>query len=291
MEENNNKTNNEKRIIPVRFTTVPNLLIQSDGFLDPIERDLVVLFLSYVSAGGCVRSKESLKKRLGCGPYHLNRAINRLVHRHMVKVIKGRWKKSYKPQKETHRYVFERDPYKWRVTEEMQEKIVQETYEMGMEPKAFIHAPFSNDYGFEESFKLSHPQYAKGRKGRKKKNQIEVTVEETAPIEVDAETEMNWREEKEKLLNEPQSLRNLVLKYYLNYKAIEEVRNTSDHGIESAKADYLEKLHHIFITQKREQLDPYNQELIEKINEWEASGTSSFDIYFKILTSRLGLEK
>src|SRR5690606_29881593 len=111
MEENNNKTNNEKRIIPVRFTTVPNLLIQSDGFLDPIERDLVVLFLSYVSAGGCVRSKESLKKRLGCGPYHLNRAIKRLVHRHMVKVIKGRWKKSYKPQKETHRYVFERDPY------------------------------------------------------------------------------------------------------------------------------------------------------------------------------------
>lgn len=85
-------------------------------------------------------------------------------------MVDGGWKQNAgKPRRETNRYVFERNPYKWMVTEEVHEKIVQQTYELNMEPEPFEHPPFKNDIGFEKSFSHSHKNYAEGRKGRKNK--------------------------------------------------------------------------------------------------------------------------
>lgn len=170
--ETNNETESKKgtvkKIIPVFYSTVPNILIQTK-MLERIERQLAILFYSCLPLGGCNWSEEALKNYCECGPYHLKRAIKRLQHRRMLTVVDGGWKKSTgKPRRETNRYVFEKNPYKWKVTEEVQEKIVQQTYEMNMTPEPFEHPPFKNDIGFEKSFGHSHKKYADGRKGRKK---------------------------------------------------------------------------------------------------------------------------
>ena len=169
--DNNNETKNKigagKKIIPVFYSTVPNILIQTK-MLERIERQLAILFYSCIPLGGCNWSKEALKAYCECGPYHLERAIKRLVYRRMLTVVQGGWKQNTgEPRRENNRYNFERNPYKWKVTEEVQVKIVQQTYELKMEPEPFEYEPFKNDIGFEISFKHSYKQYAEGRKGRK----------------------------------------------------------------------------------------------------------------------------
>ena len=82
MEENKNndlKSENGagRKTIPVYFTTIPNVLIQTE-MLELLEWDLAVLFCSFASAGGCCYSRDRLKAKFHVGPYHLDRAIKRL---------------------------------------------------------------------------------------------------------------------------------------------------------------------------------------------------------------------
>lgn len=105
MEGKNNQPNKQ---IPVFYTVIPNILIQS-WLLDSIERQLVALIASYSSAGGCNWSRAALKDYLSCGPRLLDRALKRLQYLRLITVVKGGWKQnSGEPRKETNRYVYEK---------------------------------------------------------------------------------------------------------------------------------------------------------------------------------------
>lgn len=119
-----NEPNQKRRELSIHFTPIYNVLIQSlDLRLSRIERSLAILFASYQS-NGCNWSREKLKKYCECGPYHLERAIRRLQFMHIIKVVRGGWRQNKPARRESNRYIFEPNPYNWRVTKDTQEMIV-----------------------------------------------------------------------------------------------------------------------------------------------------------------------
>jgi hypothetical protein len=142
-----NEPNQKRRELMIHFTPIYNILIQSQHLkLSRIERSLVILFASYQS-NGCNWSRESLKKYCECGPYHLERAIRRLQFMHIIKVLRGGWRQKTPARRESNRYLYEPNPYHWRVTKETQEMIVRQTRSMKIEPQEFIHEAFPNQLG------------------------------------------------------------------------------------------------------------------------------------------------
>lgn len=240
MEENkNNELKNEngagKKIIPVYFTTIPNILIQTE-MLELLEWELAVLFCSFVSAGGCCYSRDRLKAKFHVGPYHLDRAIKRLQYRRMLRVVKGKKRKDIaEPRNETNRYLFERDPYKWKVTKEIQEKIIQQTLDLKMEPRPFEHDPFPNDIGFEISFEATFPKFAKGRKGRKK----DKSTNEDPSVMID------WEMKSLELSSRSFNFFEIAKRYLESYDLIQ-VANSSDHKLKKAEAIYYKRIGQLF---------------------------------------------
>lgn len=240
MEENKNnepKTESSagKKTIPVYFTTIPNILIQTE-MLELLEWELAILFCSFVSAGGCCYSRDRLKAKFHVGPYHLDRAIKRLQYRRMLRVVKGRKRKdTAEPRNETNRYIFERDPYKWKVTREIQEKIIQQTLDLKMEPRPFEHEPFPNDIGFEISFEATFPKFAKGRKGRKKdKNSVQGSVM------------VDWEMKSLELSSRTFSFFEIARRYLENYDLIQ-VANSPEHKLKKAEAIYYKRIGQLFV--------------------------------------------
>lgn len=227
--ENNNETKSKngagKKVIPVFFSTVPNILIQTKG-LERIERQLAILFYSFIPLGGCRWSKEALKVYCDCGPYHLERAIKRLVHRKMIEVVQGGWKQNTNEKRREHnRYIFEKDPYKWAVTEEMQEEIVRQTEALKMEIGTFEHKPYQNDYSFEQTFKERYKHLAEGRKGRKR-------------------GKTDWRMKTLELTSKPLSFFELARLYLENYDDIQ-IANSSK-KMKKNESTYFKTIYFLF---------------------------------------------
>lgn len=233
--EPQNENNAGKKSIPVYFTPIPNILIQTE-MLEKLERDLAVLFMSYISAGGCCLSRASLKDKMQVGPYHLDRAIKRLQYRQMLRVVNGKMRRDIsEPRKETNRYIFEKDPYKWRVTKKFQEIIIQQTLDLKMEPRPFEHDSFPNDIGFEIAFEATFPKYAKGRKGRKKE-QMTITG---AMVRID------WGMKYLELTNRSFSFFEIAKLYLENYDLIQ-VAYSPNHKMRKAEAKYFYALGKLF---------------------------------------------
>lgn len=257
MEENKNndlKSENGacRKTIPVYFTTIPNVLIQTE-MLELLEWDLAVLFCSFASAGGCCYSRDRLKAKFHVGPYHLDRAIKRLQYRRMLRVVRGKKRKdTSEPRNETNRYVFERDPYKWKVTKEIQEKIIQQTLDLKMEPRPFEHDPFPNDIGFEISFEATFPKYAKGRKGRKKDKNA--TAESLL---------IDWEMKSLELSSRAFSFFEIARLYLENYDFIQ-VANSPDHKMKKAESNYYKRIGQFFV--ESYQREPSEKDLADYSN-------------------------
>lgn len=260
MEDKNNQPNKQ---IPVFYTVIPNILIQS-RLLDSTERQLIAIIASYGPAGGCNWSRAAFKDYLGCGPRLLDRALKRLQYLRLITVVKGGWKQNTsEPRKETNRYIYEKNPYKWKVTKELQEKITQETLLMKMEPQAFEHEPFPNMIGFEKSFESVFPRLAPAKKGRKKSQQ-----QPSALIELTEK--QKWEQRKYKATHEGMAY--LLSSYYHYFQDIELARNTEDHGYPEEKRNYLVSLHQIYLHKMNSYLSEEEKLLLDQVDRWIAEG-------------------
>lgn len=270
------KITNWKKEIPVYYTNIYNLIIQSRMF-DRIERELAILFASYGPVGGCNWSRASLKEYCECGPYHLERAIKRLQYWRVIKVVKGGWSKnstSNQPRKETNRYVFEKDPYKWKVTKEIQEKIIQETLNMKLEASNFEHAPFPNKVGFEKSFESTYPKYAQGRKGRKKSS--EEVPEKNSP------DELIWIDKIADIESSGTRILSIALEYFKNYELVQQA-HSSDHGMAPKQEEYYCMLALKMKEKLSSDLDDNELKIAHKINNGIDEGLTPREIFRSLL--------
>ena len=253
---------NNKKSIPVFYTTVPNLLIQA-RFLNRIERELVILFASHIE--GCSWSKIALREYCECGPYHLERAIKRLQLWKLIKVIRGKWKTTpMGKRRDNNRYIFEKSPYKWKLTPELQEKILEQTLAMKMDPQAFEERPYPNFTGFEVVFAKTNPKYAKGKKGRRTEKENEEENKEKIETKPD-----KWIERTEKILNPEYPFFRLASDYFHHLSDIEAVRNVVDNDFSESQKKYLFRLHDIYTSKKRNPNNEDDFELVKMILDFE----------------------
>lgn len=258
---------NNKKNIPVFYTTVPNLLIQA-RFLNRIERELVILFASQID--GCSWSKIALREYCECGPYHLERAIKRLQLWKLIKVIRGKWKTiPMGKRRENNRYIFEKNPYKWKLTPELQEKILDQTLTMKMQPQAFEEEPYPNFTGFEVVFAKINPKYAKGKKGRRteKENEKEIEIKPN-----------KWIERTEKILSQEYSFLKLACDYFSYFSDIEIARNTTENDFSESQKNYLLKLHDIYTNKRRNPRSEDDFELVKMILDFEQENMEPINI-------------
>lgn len=287
-DQNQNELNQrQQREMLLFYTPIYNLVVQS-RMLGRVERDLATLFASYQNLG-CNWARASLMERSECGPYHLDRAILRLEFMHIIRTVRGQRIKGSKRQ-EKNRYTFETNPYRWRVTKEMQELIVEETKKMGKEPQPFFYDAFPNQLGLEIAFAKIFPRYAKGKKGRKKKNDDPQTPETDLAVEKTSMTwdepapeseSQKWRRKTDFIMNDELSFIELAMEYYSNFRSIDKVRNDPDHGFSHHKQTYLERLHSIY-TDRRRSLKEDDIEIFNKIENWLDEGLSGVDIQMKL---------
>lgn len=293
---NEQKEPNQKptREMMIYYTPMYNLIVQSK-MLSQTERTLVVLIASYQGLG-CNWARESLKDYCESGPYHLDRAIKRLQFMHIIRVLPGPPRRDGSKRREKNRYIFEPDPYNWRVTKDIQELIIQETLAMKKEPRLFFRDAFPNDLGLEIAFAKTFPKYANGKKGRKKKasdpaagTEESVTEEsskmwEEKPIESES---TKWLKRFLTVTDENVRFTYLASEYYLCLRDIKRVRENPDHRFSQHKVNYLERLHHLY-ADKCMSLKPDELEVHKEIDQWLADGLSPIDIFSKL--SKLDIE-
>lgn len=272
-----NEPNKKPRELPLYFTPIHNLIIQT-WLLSRIERSLVVLFASYQSSG-CNWSREKLKEYCECGPYHLERAIKRLQFMHIIAVDRGGWKQSDPPMRKPNRYVYKSDPFNWRVTKDIQERILAETYSLKREPRPFEHEGFSNEIGLEIAFGKTFPKYALGRKGRKKRDEKNASPPTTPENESSAILEdQKWLKKIDQILADDVRFAFLAAEYYHRIEAIELARKEPAHGFSQHQLTYLERLHYIYNERKRSLKSDDEIALRNGIEIWLRAGRSYFDI-------------
>ncbi len=276
-----NEKNKKPRELLLYFTPVYNVLIQN-WFLNVIERNLAILFSSCPD-GVCNWSREQLKRYCECGPYHLERAIRRLKFLHIIDIDRGGWKQSNPPRRESNTYTFQGDPYRWRVTKELQERIVAETLKLGKEPRPFEHKGFEDQLAFEISFQKSVPAYANGKKGRRKQSRdLQQSPNEPAEVQWPNTDDKKWLDRMAYILDDDLSFISLASKYYQYTDDIEVARSFHDHGFSAHKLTYLERLHYIF-TERRSKL--HNEEdiaVFDQIESWIDSGIPFGKISLKL---------
>lgn len=294
MNNPNEQNQKQQREMLLFYTPIYNLVVQSRMF-GRVERDLATLFASYQSIG-CNWARASLMERSECGPYHLDRAILQLEFMHVIRTVRGKRIKGSKRQ-EKNRYTFETNPYRWRVTKEMQELIIEETKKMGKEPQPFFYAAFPNQLGIEIAFAKTFPRYAKGKKGRKKENADSPIAEAELIAETDSllwdepapESEsQKWRRKTNFIMDDELPFIELAMEYYSSVRNIEKLRNDPNHGFSHHKQTYLERLHTIY-TDRRRSLKSEETEIFNKIETWLDEGLSCLDIQLKL--GRLNIER
>ena len=277
----------------IYYTPMYNFIVQSK-MLSQTERTLAVLTASYQGLG-CNWARESLKEYCECGPYHLDRSIKRLQFMHIIRVLPGPPRRDGSKRREKNRYIFEPDPYRWRVTKDMQELIVQETLALKKNPKPFFYDAFPNDLGLEIAFAKTFPKYANGKKGRKKNNLHASQSTEAKDIEsittesksmlwdgpVPESESQKWRRKTNFIMDDELPFIELAMEYYSGIKNIEKIRNDPNHGFSHHKQNYLERLHTIY-TDKRRLLKGDETEIFNRIEIWLNEGLSPVDIQMKL---------
>lgn len=270
----------KQRELPLYFTPIYNLLIQT-WLLNRIERNLVVLFASYQNKG-CNWSRERLKKYCECGSYHLERAIKRLKFMHIIEIELGGWKKGVPKRRECNRYFYKSDPFDWRVTKNIQERIVAETLSLKKPIRPFTYDGFSNEIGLEVSFTKTFPKYSIGRKGRKKKNSEQNPISPTLnAVAASASDDKKWRTKIQKILSDDLRFALLASEYYRYAEDIEISRNATDHEFSVHQLNYLERLHAVFTERRRLLKDRTEISVLSQIESWINDG---------LLHSKLSLE-
>lgn len=269
--------NKKPRELFLYFTPVYNIIIQN-WFLDPTERSLAILFSS-CPGGVCTLSREILKKYCRCGPYHLERSLRRLEFMKIINVEVGGWKQRNPPVRESNRYTFDYDPYHWRVPKEVQDRIIEETKAMGKEPRSFVNGGFPNQLGMDIVFKEAVPNYAEGRKPRKKKiyvqkhEQPQPTVASLPTVE-----DQKWLKKIDRVLDDDVSFTFLAAEYYHRIEAIELARKEPAHGFSQHQLTYLERLHYIYTERRQSLTSDDDIALRNGIEIWLRAGRSYFDI-------------
>lgn len=282
------QTNQRPRELFVFYTPIYNIIIQRP-FLNHLESGLLTLIASYQGLG-CNWARASLKERFECGPYHLDRAIKRLQFMHMIRVIPGLPKGDGSRRREKNRYIFEPDPYCWRVTKEVQDLIVQETIRMEKEPKQFKYNAFPNDLGLDIAFAKTFPRFAKGKKGRRKKSSEfhsdattvdeNISVTEEALPSVESE-DSKWQKRYQSIVQDDVRFTYLAGEYFGHLKAIRRVTDDPLHNFSIHKITFLERLNHIY-TEKCKALNPEELKIYQEIQSWLNDGKTTTDIYLKL---------
>jgi len=268
---NENDTPKRGRDLLIFYTPIYKIPLRTE-VLGAVERGLVALFATYDSYG-CVLAQAQLAKKFECGPRQLRRALARLQYLHLIEIEQGpRLPNSVR--RETNRYIFITDPYQWRLTKELHEKIIAETKKMGKEPRPFTHQPFEDALNLEINFLKSHPHVATKKKGRRKKPTEKITKPVVAaPVEPPQNNENQWREKTAEILSDEMSFARLAWIYRQNYEAVELARNAQDHGFSEEQRSYYEKLHHIFSERNRKATANEMKEA-NAVKNWELLGLS-----------------
>lgn len=259
-----NGKNKKPRELTLYFTPVYNVLIQN-WFLNAIERNLAILFSSCPD-GVCTWSREQLKRYCECGPYHLERAIRRLKFLHIIDVDRGGWKQSNPPRRESNAYIFQSDPYRWRITKELQERIVAETIKLGKEPRPFTHTPFENQLSFEIAFQKSVPAYANGKKGRRKQNQAQ-GERQPAEVQWPTDDDKKWIARSQKIMADDVRFTYLAREYY---RYIDEINaaNEPDHGFSKCQLMFFERLYAVFMERRQRLRTEEEVNVANQIGGW-----------------------
>lgn len=284
-----NEKNKKPRELLLYFTPVYNVLIQN-WFLNVIERNLAILFSSCPD-GVSTHSREQLKRYCECGPYHLSRALKRLKFLHIIEIKQGDWRQSKPARRHSNTYTFQYDPYRWRVTEELQERIVAETLKLGKEPRPFEHKGFEDQLAFEISFQKSVPAYANGKKGRRKQSRdLQQSPNEPAEVQWPNADDKKWLDRMAYILDDDLSFISLASKYYQYADDIEVARSFHDHGFSAHKLTYLERLHYIF-TERRTRLNSEEDIAIyNQIENWIDSGIPLNKISLQLVALKKEIE-
>lgn len=256
------------------YTPIYNVIIQNWLF-SLIERTLISLFASY-QKNGCELSREVLKRHCECGPYHLERAVRRLEFMGIIEVQRG-GKRSYNPpRRDTNRYFFQSDPYSWRVTKELQNRIAEETSQLGKSPRAFTHEGYADKNALDFAFGKSVPTYAHGKKGRRKQVRASKN-EQTKPVAVQPpdSDDKKWLDRMAYILADDLSFISLASKYFQYADDIEIARHISDHGFSAHKLTYLERLHYIYTEQRTKLKNEEDIAVYNQVESWIDSGIPS----------------
>jgi hypothetical protein len=260
-----NGYNKKSRELVLYFTPIYNVLIQN-WFLDPTEKLLVSLFASSPN-GECTLSREILKKHCRCGHYHLERAIKRLEFMAIISIELGGWKQKFPPLRESNRYIFDPDPYNWRVPKEVQEKIIEETKALKKEPRPFVNGGFPNQLGMDIVFKKAVPNYAEGRKPRKKKSAENFDAHSQSEPTFN-DDDQKWIKKSKNLVADDLRFTYLAREYYRYYDEINFSRENPDHGFSEHQLTYFERLYALFSENKRKLRNQDDIDVFNKIAEW-----------------------
>jgi DNA-binding transcriptional regulator YhcF (GntR family) len=264
-----NDTPKKDRGLLIYFTPIYKLPLRTK-VLGAVERGLLVFFATYDDLG-CFWTQSQLAEHFECGPRQLRRALLRLQFLKIIEIEQGQVSKTNPPRREPNRYTFIVDPYQWRLTKDLHEKIIIETKKMGKEPRAFAHEPFADPLELEINFLKEHPQVAAKKKGRRKKTTEKTTRPIVAPPPPPQNNENQWRTKVVELLSDEMSFARLAWIYRKNYEAVELARNAEDHGFSHEQKNYYEKLHHIFSERHRRATDD-EMKNANFIKSWELMG-------------------
>lgn len=240
--------------------------------LGAVERGLIALFATYDDYG-CFWTQSELAKQFECGPRQLRRALLRLQFVNMIAVKQGA-RKPNSPRREPNQYTFITDPYQWRLTKDLNAKIIGETIKIGKEPKAFAHEPFKDALDLEINFLKEYPNAANKKKGRRKKSTEKINKSFVAAPEVlPPKSQTPWRHKIAEIFSGEVTFARLAWIYRNNYEAVELARNASDHGFSDDQKEYYEKLHHIFMERNRKATAEEMKDA-NAVKNWESLGLS-----------------
>jgi hypothetical protein len=270
-----NEQNKKPRELLLYYTPIYNVVIQNWLF-SLVERTLITLFASY-QKNGCELSREVLKRHCECGPYHLERAVKRLEFMGIVAVKRG-GKRSYNPpRRDTNRYFFQNDPYSWRVTKELQDRIAEETVQLGKAPRTFTHKGYADKKALDYAFGNSVPAYACGKKGRRKLNQARQSVENTAEVPGPTTDETKWISKSQKITADDVRFSYVAREYYRYIDDMKTAGEFSDHGFSSHQLTYFERLYAVF-KERRRRPHENDIEIFNKIADWLNENKSNLEI-------------
>lgn len=258
------------------YTPVYNILIQN-WFLDPTEKLLAAIFASSPN-GECTLSREVLKKHCRCGHYHLERAIKRLEFMKIISIDLGGWKQRNPPLRESNRYIFDFNPFNWRVPKEVQERIIEEAKALKKEPRQFVNGGFPNQLGMDIVFREAVPNYAEGRIPRKKKSnegkQIQSQTKDTHLLS----DNQKWTQKSQKLIADDLRFTYLAREYYRYTDEMKFARDNPDHGFSEYQITYFERLYTVFTEKRRRLRSEDDVGVFNQIAEWLSENKSNSDI-------------